>query len=426
MFKLEENRRIGCHLSDLIDRKFKSKRQFCIAYIKLDGGMGGNEEISKMANRVSQIIKGTKSIQTYDLPIFTKLLEVTCEEILSAGTFFVPDVNRLTNYNIAFSDDKDLWEQYINREDNLFLNTDEYGKTIIDYALEFKNFEFLKYLMGKGYIWFVDNDYKKYGFGFGAGTSVQQGKITRRDPGFYQVRYYENGILQCKLAENDQFRLRMISLAIENNDFEILTELRAREIPSLYQACFFAGRPADCDSYYNAAMVNHLAHASEEILDYFSQEFVIQDNIKRKNTFLFPYLTDLLDLLIKSKNRYAEIVLKRAITHNQKTFDTLKELVSEAVQSHPAIVYYRKDLPETKQAEEYKKQLRDDITNGIKREIVFYENGNIILFRNTFGKKGIVTNIICANEKSDNPFTNSLIEEMNALYNKIRNFLPQI
>ncbi len=42
MFKLEENKKIGVHLSKLIDEKFDSKRQFCIAYIKVDGRIINN------------------------------------------------------------------------------------------------------------------------------------------------------------------------------------------------------------------------------------------------------------------------------------------------------------------------------------------------------------------------------------------------
>ena len=49
------------------------------------------------------------------------------------------------------------WDSYINREDKLILNYDEYGKSVIDYALEFENYDFLKYLMNNDYIWFVDN-----------------------------------------------------------------------------------------------------------------------------------------------------------------------------------------------------------------------------------------------------------------------------
>ena len=58
-------------------------------------------------------------------------------------------------YSIAFSKDPAEWEAYIQRDDKLILNPDEYDKTAIDYALEAGNYPFLKYLTEKGYIWFV-------------------------------------------------------------------------------------------------------------------------------------------------------------------------------------------------------------------------------------------------------------------------------
>ena len=66
MFKHENNQKIGMYLSELIEKKYPSKRQFCKAYILAVGGIVNDEEIRKMANRISQITKGAKAIQTYD------------------------------------------------------------------------------------------------------------------------------------------------------------------------------------------------------------------------------------------------------------------------------------------------------------------------------------------------------------------------
>ena len=120
--------------------------------------MLNDDEIRKVQNRLIQIIKGNKSIQIYDLPIFCELLDVTCEEILSAGENFAESSKRMTNYSIAFSNDENEWLKYINREDKLILNSDEYGNTVIDYAIKFKNYKFLKFLIEKGFIWFDCGD----------------------------------------------------------------------------------------------------------------------------------------------------------------------------------------------------------------------------------------------------------------------------
>lgn len=407
MFKVEENRKIGYYLSKLIDRKFESKRQFCKAYIESDGRVANDDETRKMANRISQIIKGKKSVQTYDLPIFTKLLEVSCEEILSAGECFVPNRDRLTNYNVAFTKDKDIWEQYINRDDKIILNSDEYGKTVIDYALKFKNFEFLKYLMENKYIWFVDaNKPDYYLANFGAGTSIE------RRP------YYQIDNLQTQLIEKVELRIQMISLAIQHNDIEMLVRLHAREIPSLYQANNFMWKSVDCDSYYDEYMedmIFHIAQANEQILDYFSEEFEVKSMFGKINKFLFPYMTNLINLLIKENNEYLEVLLSRLIEHNQNTYKKLKKLIKNAINNQLNYTYI--GIKDTK-------HYKDHITKVVMEQFNFCDNGNIVSFGDTLSRDGIITNIVYTEEISSECKINFLIQELNGLYNKIRNIKP--
>lgn len=113
MFELKTNEDIGDYLKELILSKYPSCRQFCIAYLQLQGYDDNQEEIRKLTNRLSQILNGKKAIQTYDLPIFSELLGVSCEEMLSAGAVRKPLLNRRTNYNIAFSKDKNDWIDYL-------------------------------------------------------------------------------------------------------------------------------------------------------------------------------------------------------------------------------------------------------------------------------------------------------------------------
>ena len=155
MFKVEKNNlKIGKYLDYLISQKYASRRAFCRAYIQTIDEDPTNETINNMSNRLAQIVKGNKAIQTYDLPYFCELLGVSCEQILSAGEYSAPIANRVTNYSIACSKNPAIWEAYINRADKLILNSDEYCKTVLDYALEFANYELIKFLMDHNYIWF--------------------------------------------------------------------------------------------------------------------------------------------------------------------------------------------------------------------------------------------------------------------------------
>lgn len=53
---------IGKHLKNVILKKYNSIRQFCKAYLELKDGSTNDEEIRKLLNRFSQILKGEKNI----------------------------------------------------------------------------------------------------------------------------------------------------------------------------------------------------------------------------------------------------------------------------------------------------------------------------------------------------------------------------
>lgn len=420
MFTVIDNKRIGEYLTERIDNKFDSRRKFCKRYLELAQRATDDVEISNMANRLSQILKGTKAIQTYDLPIFSEILGVTCEEILTAGTYYVPIVNRLTNYNVAFSDKEELWEQYIKCEDKLILNPDEYNKTVIEYALDFGNYKFLKYLVDKGYIWFVGNDEPNTYSNFGAGTSIKRRALIDINDA--------HGVdsFQFQFAQSDKFRMQMIALAIQHNDFEMLTQLKAREIPSLYHISCIGNNFPDCKTYYNEDMVNWASKASNEILDYFSNEFEITDFYKKKHIFMFPFIAELINLLIESKSEYTAAILQKAIQHNIQTYDQLKILFAEAVEEHikwcNGGCLTKNGTPIFSDAHIAKSKA--DAKHIIMKDFNFKENGNLVLFWNPADGKGMVTNIICTKKKSKDKKIQALIDELNVSFDQIRNFQP--
>ena len=202
---------------------------FCRAWLREENIEENDNEIRKKANKYSQIKIGKKGIQIKDLPIFCSLLDASCEEILSAGHVFKSRSKRLTNYAVALSDNKKLWNEYINHNEKLIFNADEYGNTVLDYAIRFKNLKFIEYLINKGYIWFDSkniNDYD-YPYGFGAGTN-----ISRRERSKYCDYYLEPQLSDVVL------RGKLIALAIENNNLAILKKLKASEIPDYYNKAF--------------------------------------------------------------------------------------------------------------------------------------------------------------------------------------------
>lgn len=94
--------------------------------------------------------------------------------MLTAGAYCTPITNRITNYNIAFSKDEQDWIDYINREDCIAAYADEFGKTVVDYAIEFKNYGFINFLIKSGYITLVSDEKWNRNFNFGADTSIKE------------------------------------------------------------------------------------------------------------------------------------------------------------------------------------------------------------------------------------------------------------
>ena len=409
MFKVEQKEKIGKYLKDLIERQYESRREFGRQYLIAAGNADPSvDEINNMSNRLTQIIKGTKAIQIFDLPYFTGMLRVSCEQILSAGECSVPIASRVTNYSIACSKDPKEWEEYIRREDNLILNSDEYCKTVLDYALEFGNYAFIKFLMDHGYIWFDSGKEQDYVQTFGAGTSIK-----RRSFGFVD---YD---LESKLKTEDSLRTDLIALASDNEDIQMLEKLRARESPQLYyRAHYFSAQHPDFDSYYNERMVKHIAGASDRVLDYFTDPFQIQDSIvykdgsERSHTFMFPYISKLLDLLISENSRFAETAIEKAIKHNEETYKKICGVI-RAIKNDP------------RYSEEY---MHDLWVEMCAKSFDFFENGSIVMLRAIYSSKsadkhvdGIITNVPHITRLPTSPRLRQQAERLNESYLKIKN-----
>lgn len=389
MYNVKDKKKIGDYLNDLIKKKYGTPSDFCRAYIDASDSKNDETEFINLKNRISAIVHGRKDVQLYDFPIFTMLLDVSCEEILSAGDVRSINENHMTNYQIAFSRDEKLWEIFIHDESTPFLNPDEYDKTIIDYALEFKNYELLNYLMDNGYIWFVSKTPEKdCWLGFGAGTSIK-----RRSDCDYST-------LESRLTNDDSLRRKMIILAIEQGDIKMLDELWAREIPPMYRLKPFGNTTTDFEKYYDADMVETLSKADEAVLDYFSEEITVVTAFRNTpQKFMFPAIGILIEKLIASKNNCAEAILRRCIEHNRKTYDFVKEIVEKQKD------YYHRCYFE------------------------YFKDGNIIgvsdyHIRGT-EPDGAVTNIVRVNSQSESLVISDLINELNKYFDDILALNPE-
>lgn len=422
MYELND-KKIGEHLKALIDESgYKTTADFCRDYLKLKYS---NQEITDTIlqnerNRFGAILKGDKKIQTHDLPILSELLCVSCEEILSAGKQYASTRNHVTNYEIAQSHDRKVWDEYMKREDTIFLNCDEYCKTVIDYALEFKNYAFMKYLLDEGFIWFVDpntDDCDMYGYR--AGTSIKPKELAKN---------YPENRLPTEIRFQDRLRTQTIALAIENKDYDILESMRAREIPELQLVDASGSNYIDFNKNRNDDLIEAIAASeNEEILAYFSDEFPVQDRWKRENSLMFPFLNDVIKIMLdNNNNKCAEFIIRKMIAHNKSTYEKTYSLIKEACQAEYSLIQKNK---EKIIKEAYKNgvsleelHVKFKTEEDVKRDVICcfkYDNANnVVTF--FYGKDiGIATNIFFVNSRNGSPAIKKLIEELNEWYNKI-------
>ncbi len=66
-------------------KKYESSRAFARKVFEVNKQVADEVAVVKMNNRLSQIKNGSNSVQFYDLPAFSLLLDISCEELLSAG-----------------------------------------------------------------------------------------------------------------------------------------------------------------------------------------------------------------------------------------------------------------------------------------------------------------------------------------------------
>lgn len=424
MYELND-KKIGAHLKELINQSgYKTTADFCRAYLKLKQPSQEITEtiLQKERNRFGAILKGGKKIQAHDLPVVSKLLGVSYEEILSAGKNYAPTRNHITNYDIAQSEDRNVWDEYMKREDRLFLNCDEYRKTVIDYALEFKNYAFMKYLLEEKFIWFVDPnaDVCDY-YGYRAGTSIRHKDL----PGNYQAN-----TLPAEIEFQDRLRTQTIALAIENEDYGILESLRAREIPEMHKLTWNGINPAFI--YKNEALIEAIANSeNEKIIDYFSDEFNIMSINNKEITVVFPYLGDVIESMLNNKKeKSAEITLKKAISHNKAVFSNINDMIKRACQLH--------HYSQTEQMERLIKICTEtgcsvndaNVIKSFKENADNYEyiysafhidEYNYVSFHyHDNGRySDIMTNICKVTSKKGSSGIKSLVKELNDWYNKI-------
>lgn len=316
---------------------------------------------------------------------------------MSAGKSKPAFPDRYSNYTFAHSTDRAYWERYINNDDKLFLNADEYGKTILDYAFECENYGLIKFLTENNYITIVDNDSTKdYGMTFIPFNKAMQ-CVSRN-----------TNKLNDEIINNDKLRTTVVALAIKKNDKYFLTKLRAREIPALYTICEY-GFSSQIDNFedsYNDKLTTAVANADKEILSYFSEPFSIKSE-HSEGVFIYPFLGRLLDKMISENNKNTVYVLERTLDYNRNVLDELSKKIAQVY------IIFRKYCDDK------------EAFSGAVRYFDMNDNG-VFSFMNydpsdTSKPIKMKSNVIHISKKSKDEKINELISKINKIYFAIKN-----
>lgn len=398
MFAVKSNKEIGLNLKELILGTYKSVRQFCLAYLKLSSGSDASDpqEIRNITNRFSQILNGKKAIQTYDLPIVSELLRVSCEDILSCGETKVPLNNRRTNYNIAFSTNKVDWEEYFAREDCIAAYADEFGKTVLDYAIEFKNYEFIKYLINKGYIKLVsENPGWSDSINFGAKTTIAE-------------RTYDHSTLKEEFYTNKLLRTQILALALEHDDINALKIFKARELPPQLDVNLISSSNISFSDYYDEHFLRAVALCSSTVFDFFLEEYPLKANGGRYEIiWIYPFIGELVIQCIKyNEKSKATKALDAIVAHNKKVYEELHRRFLVATKKAKDTLYFRS---------------YQDAVDYVTREYCVNKDKNFVVFHPYYIKELelLAFNIVRVDCTCKDGVIRAKIDQANSYYNDI-------
>lgn len=411
MFRLAGNKEIGAYLRKLINEKDISIRRFGTMMLERRGEPTDPAAVQRIANRLSQILSGSKSLQLADLPDISGILGISCEELLSAGETRVA-IDRLTNYVVGYSKDKDIWQRYIDQEDKSILNADEYCMTVLEYAMKAKNYDFIRYLVDKGYIWFVDDDTNINQWGsFGAGTSIKIGE---------GQRFRNYNVWASLMGESSILRKETIRMALEHGDLDMLERMHAREIPYMeLWDCYYAAR-TNCEKYYDEQQVMLVAGSGDAVLEYFSDEFIIESGRPGgDHKVVYPYIAQLASELICSGHPFARRLLEKTIEHNRAARERLRVLMKRAYEE--ILLEYDEAMRKGSRYLPEEKRISDEILAYFYRE----KDGYVIAFFDRWAEKGkregITTNLVLIEEASPDDGIQALIDENNRIFSEIWN-----
>ena len=197
-------------------------------------------------------------------------------------------------------------------------------------------------------------------------------------------------------------------MALENNDYEVLYEMRAREFPPQFTMTAHSLTSMKFSEYYDENFIEAILSSKTKAIQYFCEEYYVESKWQKEEfLWMFPFLGELIVEAVKKNSSKANMLLDAAIKHNEETYNTLKK----------AILQVAKQM----KADFYRDQGFQEVIAGVLRDFHISEEKNVISFYCYFLRDSskVATNITRADVKSKKTEIQSKIDRLNELYSQI-------
>ena len=346
MLEIESKENIGAFLSDLVNIKYNKLSDFVKDYLTVTNETIESKSVRNTKNYFLQMFKGEKSIQSYHLAPFSRLLGVSCESILTAGKSDIRvSEYYLSNYDIAASDDGRTWRYQFEHNKRAFLNHDEYGKTIFDYAIENQNYALIQFMKEKK-LFDLNKNMCEPGWSYDVNDLNE--KIEIKDE-FEKYRY--NSAAYYHISENDYYRSQLTAMAVERNDIEMLELIKARESRKIGIYGINKYNENEKKQICFSSEIISIANTDDEkIIEYFTGEYHKKDPLgyKFKNDdecysmLIYNNIGEAAEKMTKSGNckyKHLQKVLRAIYEHNKCVKDEFQKRFDDSYDKSVAAGY---------------------------------------------------------------------------------------
>ena len=184
----------------------------------------------------------------------------------------------------------------------------------------------------------------------------------------------------------------------------------------MIQQVTYVNANVGCEDYYDEELINLISKSGNKVLKYFAEPYIRKDKWGYEHTFIYPFLGDIILNLVDQKSKYAEPMLRSVIEYNQYVFDKLQSMVNEAAQVE--IDRY--------EGWDFKPEAEVFVKNAL---IYFRPNRDEGCFSFLYPKDKKETpkytaNVVRTEAKSDDMLIESLITQLNGLYEAVFNIKP--